>query len=282
MQKKSMEWVTAIRFEPLTTFFKGMTFLGNGTFFYLFLPIIYWCWKKRTGAYIIFLAIIAGYINYMLKNLFAWDRPPTDIWLISTHGYTFPSTHAVMAVIIWGYLAYEIRKTWFTVAAIFLMLFIAFSRVYLGVHYPQDIIAGLAVGGILLHLYRWIIKWSRLKLARTNDIIKGATILLISIFMLIIQPNTLIAAGTGLLGGIYIGFLLEPHFADFDTDGLWYYQLAKIGIGLLISLALWQGMEWLFPEEPSFRYFQFFITGMWMTSGAPWLFIQLRLAKREQ
>ena len=275
------EWLTTIRFEALTYFFQGVTFLGDSTFYYLFLPIIYWCWKKRFAVYLTALVIVSAYLNYLLKNLIGWERPPAELWLVNAAGFTFPSTHAVLAAITWGYLAYAVRKKWFTITAIILIVLIAFSRVYLGVHYPQDVLAGLAVGTAFLHAYRFALKWLKPKLAKLNDIIKGAALIGITIGMLLIQPNTMIASGMGLLAGVYVGFLLEPHFADFDTAGKWLQQILKAVSGLLISLAVWQGVDWVFPNEPSFKYFQFFILGIWVTTGAPWMFIQLRLAKRE-
>lgn len=276
------EWLNVIRIDPLTYFFKGITFLGNDAFLCLFLPVLYWCWRKRSGLYLILLVLLAGYLTFLIKGFIAWERPPTNLWLVDAHGYTFPSSHAALAVVIWGYLAYEIRKSWFTVLSICLILFIAVSRFYLGVHYPQDVLAGLAIGTLFLFLYRWMLSQFKPKLAKINDLIKAGSLLVITILMLLIQPNTLIAACTGLLAGVYIGFLLEPHFAEFDTESIWYYQLIKTGLGLLISVAIWQGLEWVFPEEPSFRYFQFFVLGIWMIAGAPWLFVQLRIAKREQ
>lgn len=276
------EWLSIIRAEPLTYFFKAITVLGNQGFLYFFLPILYWCWKKRAGLFLMILVILACYFNYIIKGLFGWERPPSDLWLINVDGYSFPSTHAVSAVVIWGYLAYEIKRLWFTITAIVLILLIAFSRVYLGVHYPQDVLVGLAVGTFFLHLYRLMIKWFGPRLATVNDLIKSGVVIALSLGMLLIEPNTMIATGAGILAGIYIGFLIEPHVADFDTDGKWYYQILKTVLGLTILLALWQIIDWSFPREASFTYFQFIILGIWIIAGAPWSFIQLRLAKREQ
>lgn len=275
------EWLNIIRFEPLTSFFKGITFLGNEWFLYLLLPVLYWCWKKRSGVYLIILVIIAAYLNFLLKNLIAWERPPTDLWLIDADGYSFPSSHAVAATVIWGYLAYEVRKRWFTVLAISLIILIALSRVYLGVHYPQDVLAGIAVGALLLHFYRWMVKWFRPGLAKVNNIVKGGSAILISIIILILQPNGLVATATGMFAGVVIGFLLEPHFADFDPGGRWYQNIVKAAVGLVVLMAILQGLEWTLPGNASFKWFQFFAVGTWMTGGAPWLFVQLKLARRE-
>lgn len=275
------EWLSIIRFEPLTFFFKGITLLGNEYFFCLSLPLIYWCWKKRFGAHIIILTIISAYISFMLKGFFAWERPPTDLWLVNESGYSFPSTHAVTAAIVWGCLIYEVRKKWFTISALSLIALIAFSRVYLGVHYPQDVLAGLALGALLLHLYRWVIICFGPRIAAWNTFFKGLAIALVSITLLLIQPSAMAAAGAGLLAGIGTGLLLEPYFADFDPRGKWYQNIIKSVLGLLLSLAIWQGFEWTLSSNSNFDWFQFFVIGLWVMAGAPWLFVQLRLASRE-
>lgn len=275
------EWLNIIRCTPLTYLSKAVTFIGNEGFLCFFLPVIYWCWKKRSGAHLILLVILSSYLTFLLKSFFGWERPPSELWLINTGGYSFPSSHAVNAVIVWGFLAYEMRKKWFTILSIALILLIAFSRVYLGVHYIRDVLAGIAFGAIILHSYKWSLRWSTDLLARLNDIIKVGIAIAIGILMLIIQTNPIVAISAGLFAGIATGFLIEPHFADFATKDIWFRVIIRLLPAFLISLAIWQGMEWIFPESVSFTWFQYFILGIWVMAGSPWLFVQLRLAHRE-
>lgn len=275
------ELLNIVRFEPLTYFFKGITFLGNEEFFCLFIPFTYWCWKKRAGTHLIILLIISAYINILLKDTFEWPRPPTDLWLISAKGFTFPSSHAALAVVVWGFLAGEVRRRWFTILAVSLIILISASRIYLGVHYPQDVLAGLAAGTLFLYTYRLLVKWFGNYFSRINDIVKGVGVILISIGLLLLHPSIRIASGMGFFAGVSAGFLLEPHFADFDSSGGWIQKILRSLVGLIILLAIWQGFEWIFPDTISFKWFQFFILGGWVTAGAPWLFVQLRLAERE-
>ena len=275
------EWVGILRFPFLTTFFTAVTFLGSSLFLYFFMPILYWCWHKRSAAYLIILTILAAYTNHVIKGIFAWERPPVDLWLIPVGGYSFPSGHAMMAAVIWGYLAYSIRNRYFTILTITLILLIAFSRVYLGVHYPQDVIAGLAIGILFLHIFKWSLKWMQRSLSRINDIIKAVLLIVLSVLFSFLSPSIAVAGGMGLLAGIGSGFLLEPHLADFDSRGNLLSMIIKPILGMLIALAIWQGFEWVLPINASFKWFQFFAVGIWVAAGAPWLFVQLRLSQRE-
>ncbi len=275
------EWVGILRFPFLTTFFTAITFLGHSTFLYFFMPILYWCWQKRSAAYLIVLTILAAYTNHLIKGIFAWERPPVDLWLVPVSGYSFPSGHAMMATVIWGYLAYSIRNRYFTILMITLILLIAFSRVYLGVHYPQDVIAGIAVGALFLHIFKWSLKWMQRTLSRINDVVKSVLLVALTIIFSFLSPSIKVAGGMGLLAGIGSGFFLEPHLADFDSKGNLLSTIIKPILGMLISLAIWQGFEWILPNNVSFKWFQFFAVGIWVAAGAPWLFVQLRLSQRE-
>lgn len=110
---------------------------------------------------IVFLAavLISGeIISFLLKLLIHRQRPDSIFSLILEDGYAFPSNHAVMSIIFYGAISYFIykicRKTWQKVAllAVFIALIflIGFSRIYLGVHWVSDVIAGWLIGFSIL------------------------------------------------------------------------------------------------------------------------------------
>jgi undecaprenyl-diphosphatase len=106
------------------------------------------------------LAALAGglVLNELLKELFARPRPYFEHPLVLETSYSFPSGHATMSLIVYGMLAYfcvlAIRTWRARTAVVFgaslLVLLIGFSRIYLGVHYFSDVVAGFASGGIWL------------------------------------------------------------------------------------------------------------------------------------
>ncbi|MGH7175721.1 MAG: phosphatase PAP2 family protein [Minisyncoccia bacterium] len=87
-----------------------------------------------------------------LKDIVARARPEAALALYAPPLYSFPSGHAVMSVVFYGFAAYALARTyprlggWIYLAATLLTLLIGLSRVYLGVHYPSDVIAGWLLG----------------------------------------------------------------------------------------------------------------------------------------
>lgn len=104
------------------------------------------------------LGIADGLILLLLKNLIERARPVNQ--LISETGFSFPSGHAVTAVVLFGILSYLIWKhfksrvvrIWAVFISLFMVLLIGFSRVYLNVHWLSDVLAGYFLGGFLLFL----------------------------------------------------------------------------------------------------------------------------------
>ena len=138
--------------------FKLLTFMGQEEFFLLLLPLLYWCLDRRTGARLVVLFLFSSYLNAVIKILGAQPRPldyaPDRVQpLWEQGGYGFPSNHTQSAVVVWGYLAAQFRRTWLWVVAGLLMVLIPLSRVYLGVHFPTDLLGGYVLGAIVLLLY---------------------------------------------------------------------------------------------------------------------------------
>jgi len=151
-----------------TSFMNFITFLGKHTLLIPlnFLLIGFFIYKKHKwfAIRIAALALSSVVLSFSLKEFFRRDRP--DLQLIGdVRGYSFPSGHALIGIVFYGLFIYiiwhEVKQKWLRtfliVLLIILILLISFSRIYLRVHYPSDVIAGLAVGFIWLVLSLQII-----------------------------------------------------------------------------------------------------------------------------
>ncbi len=157
------------RSPELTKVFLWITLLGKWQIVVgsaIIVSIILWLWKKRGYIIYLWLALAADVIfSYLGKLLIHRNRPPNPAYL--ENSFSFPSGHAMVAVIFYGFLAYiRIRhvKSWghkvnVFFAGLVVILAIGFSRVYLGVHYVSDVWGGYLLGFLILTtiiaLYEW-------------------------------------------------------------------------------------------------------------------------------
>ncbi len=150
-----ISWVVPLRSPELTVLFNGFTWLGYTTFFLIFLPIGYWLWDKQMFTRLAVLIIITGILNAIVKDLFHDPRPPLQFALDPRVGesYGFPSGHAQIAVAMWLWLAYEMKRSWAWIAASIIAIGVCLSRLYLGVHDVEDVLGGALLAIATLVVY---------------------------------------------------------------------------------------------------------------------------------
>ena len=270
--------------------FKSFTFLGNLEFFLLFMPLLYWCVDRRTGARLVVLFLISAYMNAVAKELAAQPRPfeydSSITPLVHAGGGGLPSGHTQSAVVVWGYLATQVKKLHMWLLAVVLMIGIPLSRLYLGVHFPTDLIGGYVVGAALLILYLWFAP--RVEAWLAPKAICWQLTASIALPMVLILLNldgarySLFAASV--LLGFAPGTILERRWVRFHADGNWLKRFVRLVLGLVILVALWKGLKVIFDglaPQALFRIMRYTLMGLWCAWGAPWLFVRLRIAESE-
>ncbi len=155
----SYKFISGLISDNMTAFMKFITFLGSGwtiTFLAVIIPFLIFVSKKRSyyrlGLFISANIALGALFNQVLKRLFQRTRPDL-LRLAEVGGYSFPSGHSMNSMIFYGFIAYLLMKnvrTWsrFLLAAAIglLVLLIGISRIYLGVHYASDVLAGFLIG----------------------------------------------------------------------------------------------------------------------------------------
>jgi undecaprenyl-diphosphatase len=117
---------------------------------------------------LLFIGVVAGspILNLLLKETFQRARPDLHV-LIEIGGYSFPSGHAMNAFTIYGILTFLLwrhiinksGRTLLLIVSSFFIIMIGISRIYLGVHYPSDIIGGYFASGFWLAASIWFFQW---------------------------------------------------------------------------------------------------------------------------
>jgi membrane-associated phospholipid phosphatase len=279
------------QFSPaLDLSFKSLTFLGNLEFFLLFMPLIYWCIDRRMGARLLVLFLISAYVNTIAKVMSDQPRPfqydSRVRPLVHAGGGGLPSGHTQGAVVVWGYLASQIRSGKFWIIAGFLMIAVPISRLYLGVHFPTDLLGGYCLGAVLLILYLRFAPNVEAWLVAKGVIWQTAVAVILPILMILASPqgSRYALSACGALLGFLPGITLERRWIRFRSGGSFLKRSLRLIVGLIILLGIWLGFKLAFSGlEPLslFRVVRYASVGLWVALGAPWLFRRLRLAETE-
>lgn len=146
-------FIISFKSPIITEIFKGISFLCSGPFLLVVSAILFIIFKnKKYGLLSLLNLAVVVTVNQILKLLFSRPRP-FEWMLIEETGFSFPSGHAMASMGFYGMLIFLIwqtkiskksKKTW-TVILGLLILLIGISRIYLGVHYASDIIAGFTL-----------------------------------------------------------------------------------------------------------------------------------------
>jgi hypothetical protein len=231
----------------------------------------------------------------------------------SETSFGIPSGHAQNAVSLWGTWAYSMKHRWAWIVAIVVALMIGISRLYLGMHFPIDVLIGWAVGIILLwafiKLEPPVIKWIKAQSPRGQLF----TFALVSLGFLLIGNlaiwglrdwqlpaawiETATKAGTppdpisrdgitlsaAIFFGLTSGLVLIKSRGGFDPKGIWWKRVLRYVLGMVGTVAIWAGLSAVFPsgEEfipQAFRFIRYGLLGFWVAAGAPLVFRWLKLA----
>jgi membrane-associated phospholipid phosphatase len=286
----SLDLIRALQqIHPLLhVFFRGFTFLGQPQFYVLFLPLLLWCVDVRLGARAAAFLLLSSQLNAVLKGVFHQPRPcdfdPT-LQMAWFEGYGLPSGHAQFVVLFWGAIAAWARRRWLWVLTVVLTLLVGFSRFYLGVHFPQDILAGWAIGGLSVVLYLVLHPGMERRLAELD--LRWQLLLAtgVPVALFVSLPGKNVATAMGTLAGAGVGFALARRYVPFSPDGPPWQRVLRFLVGAAIVVPLYGAVALVSPAEGSwlplaFRFAQFAVVGLWATLGAPWLFKALGLAAK--
>ena len=150
-----IDWVLPLRTPFFNWFFELVTLAGYPLFLILFLCFGYFALGSKRFFHTAVLLMASGLLNSWLKDFGQDPRPAAAYALDGRVGesYGWPSGHAQIAVVLWGYLAFTLKTNWAFWAAGLMICLQGFSRIYLGVHDVGDVTSGLIFGVACLAAY---------------------------------------------------------------------------------------------------------------------------------
>jgi len=289
-----LHFIEDIRNPILDSFFSLITHLGEETFFLVIAILFFWCVNKREGYFILITGLVGTVANQLAKLFFRVPRP----WIldpdftvvgdakIEATGYSFPSGHTQNIAGTYGAIAaYEPRR-WKTVLFTTIIVLVAFSRMYLGVHTPLDVVVSLLVAlGLILLLSPLFATEEKFEKSMPW-IVVCSTLLSLGFLVYVLSVsgdtsldtenyNSALKNAYTLLGctaGLIVVYFLDSKFIKFETDARWYAQLLKLALGLAGVLAIKAGLSSpltnLFGDEYIARAVRYFLIVLF--AGGVW------------
>jgi membrane-associated phospholipid phosphatase len=149
--------IQAVLRGPITdAFFIGWSYVDTPWFSILFLATITYLISRKEGISLLFLFIISGAVNTLLKQYFHLPRPcqiDPSVAILCLKSFGFPSGAAQTGTLIAGAALVKCRQLSWKIGGVIFALFLYFSRIYLGVHFFTDILGGIVVGASLVLIY---------------------------------------------------------------------------------------------------------------------------------
>lgn len=260
----------------LDRLFIAVTFLGNEEFYLIAVPILYWCVDKKFAFKLGVLFLLSAYVNDFMKEIFQTPRPdPAQVRVIypeSGGGYAFPSGHAQGATVFWGTIAWQLKRAWAWIAALIIIIAVGISRLYLGVHWPIDVVGGWAIGAVILGLYFIYDTTHPLRGMSTKTVPLIILVVALAVVLFFIYSGDTALRVIGTLTGMAIGFIIEEQYFPFEPKSVWWYQIAKVIVGLAVVFAIKVLVKMVLPDVPVSHIVRYCVIGLWITAGVPLIF----------
>lgn len=264
-----------LRFSPLNELMLAITHLGEETAFLAIALIVFWCVDKYEGYYLLGVGLFGNMANQFLKITCRiprpWVRDPNfhalEAAIPEAGGYSFPSGHSQTAVGTFGGIAVSQKNRLFRVLCVAAMILVPFSRMYVGVHTPADVLVGSVMALVMVLAFRpLMLRGNKNRIQATFTVL-----LFLSMFNLLylqLYPfpadidvhnyESAVKNAYTFIGcfiGVLIVFMVDEDKLHFDTKAIWWAQILKTIGGLIVVLAVKEGLrpvlEVLLPVMPA-------------------------------
>lgn len=229
-------WFTENRVPALDLVARLLDYTGSTLFYLVLMLLLYWLVDRQYGLRAGMVLIVGGIANAALKVLFQRPRPfvvsDAVMPLLEPEGFGLPSGHVMVSLMFFGYIAYTLQDRRANIAVGVYVVLQMWARMYLGVHYPQDVLLGVATGMIVLYIFIVLAgpitrTWDRLDLRAR---ISGAVLIAIIGPALVFNDPAGMALAGVLFGAVVGLILMDTNNYRFNARGVQVKPHVKIDL----------------------------------------------------
>lgn len=246
--------------------FEQISYFVISPYMFALLGVVYWCVSAKGGAWMLMNVSVGDFVTNTVKLTACVYRPwvrdprivPAGDAITTATGYSFPSGHSTLATAEFGSLAvWQRRRKWVVALCVVAVALVLFSRNYLGVHTPQDVVVGCGLCCLVLffnsRVWQWLEggvnrDWIAVGVALAAgalamvyfvakpyplDYTEAGTLLVDPVRM---QPDAFGAVGR--MWGFWLGFALHRHFLPQKVEGTLPVRAVRSVVGVAGLLAL--------------------------------------------
>ena len=264
-----------IRNPFLTSIMEAITALAESLPLVIVLAILYWCSDKKKTVRIGWAVLCSTVVNGVIKNLIKAPRPfekgvVKPLRVETATSYSFPSGHTQNATSFWASAMMIFRNKSMYILGITMIILTAFTRLYLGVHWPVDVIAGMIIGLIVIVVAD---KLYDEETGFTRWHVLGVGILAFIFLIVPIEKDLLKSVGA--LWGFVVGCYLEQNYIHFETKGTLKQQILKIIIGVGGVILVYLALKFILQGDLILSMIKYALLVLCLIAGAPYLFKKL-------
>ena len=280
------------RLPSLDLLFQLVTLSAQEAFVIAIICWLYWCQNKKLAYTLGFTYFSSGLLVQGLKITFRIPRPwiidptfsPVQSAVPAATGYSFPSGHTQSGTALFSTLYFSSKKRLIRAFCIFFIIIIGFSRLYLGVHTPKDVLTSAALT-LILSLFIWKKQdhlFNNPDLTLLLSVLMGLLCIILLIYTCTLQlcgtiPATeaedcIKSCGAGL--GFAIGHYLEKQLIHFKTGETIPSKILRFFIGITVTLILQQGLKYIMGTSEIADFLRYFIVVIWVIALYPFLFMK--------
>lgn len=273
IQVEILKYIQLFKNPVLDGIFLGITMSTEVPVILIMASILYWCINKKYGQRLLFALTGNIALNTGVKEFFKSRRPIgvpgiESMRTSTATGYSFPSGHTQIGTTFWVSIMSIIKKNYMYIIGTIIFISIGLSRLYLGVHWPMDVLFGWIFGiGFTL-----ICNYILVKIEKNNKYTYFGFIIIPMFFWIFIVNSVEYVKMFGLITGFIAGYIIEREYVDFDVNVCIKSKICRYIFGLLSLGLVYLALKFIMPENYIGGYLRYALLMIYAIAGAPMVF----------